>query len=71
MTIIVEMAAGVPEIRGSENRASNQGVTSIRALALNLFGVRASNRHGSPERLQRPPRVEGPWQSLVSPLQQP
>ena len=64
MTTIVEMAAGVPQIRGSENRGSNQGVTSIRSRALNLFGARASKRHGSPEGLRTSPRVEGSMAKL-------
>ena len=58
MTTIVEMAASLRRARGSENQPSNEGVTSIRAPTLNLFGVRASKRHGSPEGSRRPPRVE-------------
>ena len=64
MTTSIEMAAGVPQFRGSENQPSNQGVTSIRALALNLFGARASKRHGSPEGLRTSPRVEGTMAKL-------
>ncbi len=62
MTISIEMAAEIPQTRGSENRPYNQGVTSIWALALNLFGARASNE--SPEGLQMPPRVEGTMAKL-------
>jgi hypothetical protein len=58
MTTIVEMATKLRRARGSENRLSNQGVISTWARALNLFGVRASKRHGGPGGLRRAPRVE-------------
>ena len=64
MTTIVEMAASLRRARGLENRPSNQGVTSIRARTLNLFGVRASKPHGSPEGFRKPPRVEGTMAKL-------
>ena len=64
MTTIIEMAAQVSQPRASEKQASNQGVTSIRVLALNFFGARASKRHRSPEGLQKPPRVEGTMAKL-------
>jgi hypothetical protein len=64
MTTSIEMRARVPQTQGSENQPSNQGVTLIQAPALNLFGARASKRHGSPEGLQQPPRVEGTMAKL-------
>jgi hypothetical protein len=64
MTTIVEMAAQLGRARGSENRPSNQRVTSTLAQPLNLFGVGASKQHGGPEGLQRPPRVEGTMAKL-------
>jgi hypothetical protein len=64
MTTTVALAAREYQSCGSEKRLSNQGVTSIRAQVLNLFGARASKRHGSPEGLNRPLRVEGTMAKL-------
>jgi hypothetical protein len=64
MTTIIEMAAGLGQVRGSENQSSNQCVTSIPAQALNLLGVRASKQHGGPEGFRKPPRVEGTMAKL-------
>jgi hypothetical protein len=68
MTSIFENAAKLVQAQAqahmSENWASGQGFTSIRLQPLNLFGTRASKRHGSPEGLQKPPVVEGTMAKL-------
>jgi hypothetical protein len=64
MTTIFENAAGLAPAHRSGDRVSGQGFTSIRLQPLNLFGARASKRHGSPEGLQKPPVVEGTMAKL-------
>jgi hypothetical protein len=64
MTMILENTAGLAQTYRSDNRASGQGLTSIQPEPLNLFGARASKRHGSPEGLREPPVVEGTMAKL-------